>query len=161
MFYINHASALHTSKNIMKVLMNNEFKAQTSTRNPTGNSCCHVLVSSALNMSCSFGQSVCSLESRCLVMIMYEILSGILKYFVSSMKISPNRYYQNQLWKAISNFVFNSIQFKNVYCPTNTMALVKTHTGTCAYIYIYIHTNKYIHKYTHLPIHSRLQQWNG
>ena len=50
-----------------KVLINNKFKAQTLTWNPSGYLCCHVLASRALNMSCSFGQSARSIESRCLV----------------------------------------------------------------------------------------------
>ena len=50
-----------------KMLMNNKFKAQTLTGNPAGNLRRHVLVSHALNMSCSFGQSACSIESRCMV----------------------------------------------------------------------------------------------
>ena len=52
-----------------KMLMNDEFQAQTSTGNPTGNSRCHILASCALNMSCSFGQSTCSIESRCVVIL--------------------------------------------------------------------------------------------
>ena len=50
-----------------KMLMNNEFRADTSTGNPTGNSHCHTLVSRALNMSCSFGLSARSIESSCVV----------------------------------------------------------------------------------------------
>ena len=45
------------------MLMNNEFKADTSTGNPTGNSRWDKLASRALNMSCSFGQSARSIES--------------------------------------------------------------------------------------------------
>ena len=48
-----------------KMLMNFEFKADTSTGKPTGISRCHTLASRALNMSCSFGQSARSIESRC------------------------------------------------------------------------------------------------
>ena len=54
-----------------KMLMDNKFKAQTSTGTPAWNSHCHVLFSHALNMSCSFGQSVRSIESRCMVMVLY------------------------------------------------------------------------------------------
>ena len=50
-----------------KMLMNMEFKADTWTGNPTRNSRCHTLASRALDMSCSFGQSERSLESRCVV----------------------------------------------------------------------------------------------
>ena len=50
-----------------KFLMNNKFKAQTLTGNPTGNLCCHVLASRDFNMSCSFDQSACSIESRCVI----------------------------------------------------------------------------------------------
>ena len=49
------------------MLMNNKFKAWTLTGNPTGNYRCQLLVSHALNMSCSFSQSMCSIESRCVV----------------------------------------------------------------------------------------------
>ena len=49
------------------MLMNNKFNAQTLTGNPTGNLLCHVLASHALNMSCSFGQSARSIESRWVV----------------------------------------------------------------------------------------------
>ena len=51
----------------MKMLINNKFEATFLTGNPTGNSRCHVLTSRALNMSCNFGQSVRSIESRCVV----------------------------------------------------------------------------------------------
>ena len=33
-FCFNHASAFYTSNNIVKILMNNEFKTQTLTGNP-------------------------------------------------------------------------------------------------------------------------------
>ena len=64
MFCFNHASAFYTS---MKMLMNNNFKAQTPTGNPTGNYRCQLLASRALNMSCYFSQSARSIESRCVV----------------------------------------------------------------------------------------------
>ena len=51
-----------------KMLLNNKFKAQTLTGNPTGNYLCQLLASRALNMSCSFSQSAHSIESRCVVM---------------------------------------------------------------------------------------------
>ena len=57
----------YTSNNIEKKMINNKFKAQTVTRNPTGNSRCHALASCAFDMSCRFGQSVRSMESRCVV----------------------------------------------------------------------------------------------
>ena len=50
-----------------KMLINNKFEAQTLTGNSTGNSRCHAFASRALNMSCSFGQSARSIESRCVV----------------------------------------------------------------------------------------------
>ena len=62
-----HAFAFYTSNNIMKMLMNTEFKAKTSTGNTTGNLQCHVLASRALSISCSFGPSARSIESRCVV----------------------------------------------------------------------------------------------
>ena len=74
MFCFNHVSAFYTSNNIMKMLMNIEFKADNTTGNPTGNSCCHTLASRALNMSCSFGQLARSIESRCVVMEFNMIL---------------------------------------------------------------------------------------
>ena len=51
------------------MLINKKFEVQTLTENPTGNSRCHVLASRALNMSCSFGQSARSIESRCVGMV--------------------------------------------------------------------------------------------
>ena len=48
-------------------MMNNKLEAQTLTENPTGNLCCHVFTSHALNMSCSFGHSACSIECRYMV----------------------------------------------------------------------------------------------
>ena len=50
-----------------KMLMNNKFKAQTLTGNPTGNYRCQLFASRALNMSCYFSQSARSIESRCVV----------------------------------------------------------------------------------------------
>ena len=52
---------------LRKMLTNNEFKADTSTGNPTGNSRCYTLASRVLNMSCKFGQSARSIECRCVV----------------------------------------------------------------------------------------------
>ena len=49
------------------MLMNNKFKAQTLTGNPTGNYRCQLFASRALNMSCYFSQSARSIESRCVV----------------------------------------------------------------------------------------------
>ena len=51
------------------MLINIEFKADTSTGNLTRNSCCHTLASHDLNM-CSFGQSTRLIESRCVVILM-------------------------------------------------------------------------------------------
>ena len=50
-----------------KMLINNKFEVQTLNGSPTGNSHCHALASLALNMSCSFGRSARSIESRCMV----------------------------------------------------------------------------------------------
>ena len=44
--------------------MNNQFKAQILTGNPTGNSRCNILASRALSMSGYFDQSARSIESR-------------------------------------------------------------------------------------------------
>ena len=60
------------------MLMNNEFKTDTSTGNPTGNSRCHTLASRALNMSCSFGQSARSIKSRCEVILHTPRVSWVL-----------------------------------------------------------------------------------
>ena len=49
------------------MLINNKFEAQILTGNYTGNFRCHALASRALNMSCNFGQSARSIESRCVV----------------------------------------------------------------------------------------------
>ena len=68
MFCFNHASTFYTSNNIVKMLINNKFKAQTLTGNPTGNYRYQLLSSRTLNMSCSFSQSARSIESRCVVM---------------------------------------------------------------------------------------------
>ena len=62
-FCFNHLSAFYTSNNVVKLLMNNKFKAQTLTGNPTGNYSCQLLASRALNMSCTFSQSVRSIET--------------------------------------------------------------------------------------------------
>ena len=76
MFCFNHASAFYTSNREhreKRVLVNYKFKAQTLAGNRTGNLCCHVLASlglNELNMSCSFGQSVRSIGSRCVVMFL-------------------------------------------------------------------------------------------
>ena len=67
---ITHLLSIRAS---WKMLMNNEFKADTSTGNPTGNSRCHTLTSRALNVSCSFGQSARSVESRCVVNLIYMV----------------------------------------------------------------------------------------
>ena len=66
-FCFNHASAFYTSNNNMNNVLNNVFKADTATRNPTWSSRCHTLAPRALNMMCSFGQSARSIESRCVV----------------------------------------------------------------------------------------------
>ena len=64
MFCFNHAFAsIRTTPSWL--LMNNKFKTQAPTGNPTGNSRYHVLASCASNMSCSFGQS--AIETRCVV----------------------------------------------------------------------------------------------
>ena len=50
----------------------------------------------------------------------------------------------------------NSIQFKNVYCPTNTMAQVKTHTyrHVHTHMYTYRHVCIYIHIHAYKQIHT-------
>ena len=50
-----------------KLLMNNKFMTQTLVGKPTENLHCHVLAPRALNMSCSFDQSVRSIENWCVV----------------------------------------------------------------------------------------------
>ena len=68
MFRFNHASTCYTSDNIEnKMWINNKVEAQTLTGNPDKISRCYALASRALNMSCSFGQSARSIESRCVV----------------------------------------------------------------------------------------------
>ena len=66
----SNASAFYTSNKMRKLLINNKFKAQTLTGNPTGNYRCEHLASRSSNMSCSFSQSTCSIESRCVVILM-------------------------------------------------------------------------------------------
>ena len=46
------------------MLMNNKFKAQTLTGNPTGNYRCQLLASRALNMSCYLSQSARSIKKQ-------------------------------------------------------------------------------------------------
>ena len=58
------------------MLINNKFGAQIVTENPTGNPRCHALASRALNMSCNFGQSARSTESRCVVRMWTNISSS-------------------------------------------------------------------------------------
>ena len=53
-------------------------------------------------------------------------------------------------------FNSNSIQFKNVYCPTNTMAQVKTHTYRHVHTHVYIQARVHIHTYTYINIHTCL-----
>ena len=67
MFCFNHASAFYTRKTSWKMLINNKFKAQTLTGNPTGYYRCQLIAPRALNISCSFNQSARSIESRCVV----------------------------------------------------------------------------------------------
>ena len=62
------------------MLMNNKFKAQTLTGNPTGNYRCQLFASRALNMSCYFSQSARSIESRCVVNVLY----GCIEHMSSS-----------------------------------------------------------------------------
>ena len=64
-FCFNHASSFYMSNNIVKMLTNTNFKAQTLTGNHTGNYRCQLLASRAFNMSRSFSQSVRSIESWC------------------------------------------------------------------------------------------------
>ena len=59
------------------MLMNNKFKAQTLTGNPTGNYRCQLFASRALNMSCYFSQSARSIESRCVVKVMNMPADGL------------------------------------------------------------------------------------
>ena len=61
------------------MLMNNKFKAQTLTGNPTGNYRCQLFASRALNMSCYFSQSARSIESRCVV-IKASIITAATKF---------------------------------------------------------------------------------
>ena len=55
------------AKTSWKMLIDNNFRAQTLTRNPTGNYRCQILASCVLSMSCSFSQSALSIESSCVV----------------------------------------------------------------------------------------------
>ena len=63
MFCFNHSSAFYTSNNVVKLLINNKFKARTLAGNPTGNYSCQLLASRALTMPCTFSQSVRSIET--------------------------------------------------------------------------------------------------
>ena len=61
--------------------MNNQFKAQSLNRKPTGNSRSHILASRALNLAGYFDQSARSIESWCVVIYDYLCVSLVtLKY---------------------------------------------------------------------------------
>ena len=64
MFCFNHASALYTSNNIEKNVNQLQIRGKNVTGNPPANWRCHAFAARALNMSCSFGQSARSIESR-------------------------------------------------------------------------------------------------
>ena len=63
MICFNHASAFYKSKNIVKILMNNKFKALILTGNMPD-----IYVAMFTITSSGFGQSAHSIESRCVVM---------------------------------------------------------------------------------------------
>ena len=63
MICFNHASAFYKSKNIVKILMNNKFKALILTGNMPD-----IYVAMFTITSCGFGQSAHSIESRCVVL---------------------------------------------------------------------------------------------
>ena len=81
--------------------MNNKFKAQTSTGNRTGNSRYHVLVSHALNISSSSGQSVCSIESSCMI-IPYSLklrsINKICSFYGSVKIVTDNHNMIKHVW---------------------------------------------------------------
>ena len=93
MFCFNHASTFYTSKDIVKMLMNNKVIAKTLTGNPTGNYRWQLLESRALNMSCSFSQSARTIESRCLVIYAVEwtgqSFRAKINIFISRVKCLP------------------------------------------------------------------------
>ena len=64
-----------------KMLMNNKFRPQTLTGNPTGNYRCQILASRALNMSCSFSQSARSIQSRCVIITIILLLTFCIRHF--------------------------------------------------------------------------------
>ena len=75
------------------MLINNKFQAQTLTGNrinPTGNSRCYALASRALNMSCRFGQSARSIESRRVVKLrLNHPVENSLKVNLKDNDVSP------------------------------------------------------------------------
>ena len=70
------------------MLINNKFKAQTLTGNPTGNYRCQLFASRALNMSCYFSQSARSIESRCVVMLCCACVQTLERPIVMDMDVS-------------------------------------------------------------------------
>ena len=77
------------------MLINNKFKAQTLTWNPTGNYRYHLLASRASNMSCRFSQSARSIESRCVVMFRSQCVSTL-------RPIQNRRHFGDDIFKCIS-----------------------------------------------------------
>ena len=75
---ITHLLSIRTtlSRKMLSVI-NSKFEALTLTGNPRY----HAFASHALNMSYSFGQSACSIESRCVVMSPYDVYS---QYFLQN-----------------------------------------------------------------------------
>ena len=111
------------AKILWKMSIDNKFQAQILTGNPTGNSCCHALSSCALNISCSFGQSAHSIESRCVVKIMdwsqiidtYYLyqrwsrsLTYIYIYIYASLGLSELTHWGRDKMDAISQTIFSS-----------------------------------------------------
>ena len=81
MVCFNHTSAISIwATASWKMFMNNKIKAQTFDRKFWYLSR-QVLVSHASNMSCSFGQSVCSIESRC--MVIFSVL-GVFLWLINN-----------------------------------------------------------------------------
>ena len=105
------------------MLITNNFKAQTLTGNPTVNYRSQLLASRALNMSCSFSQSVRSIESRCVVIYTKQPPA---KLFTSITLINPS--------------VFGSRNIPDELCNSlATDALAHSDTMTSAAMILNIH----------------------
>ena len=69
----NHESAFYTNNNIVKSVDEQQIRGTNSNRKFNRKYALPCLASCALNMSCSFDQSARSIESRCVVTILFSV----------------------------------------------------------------------------------------